>query len=304
MVSISVLAMLGGLVAQLMSSTSKLTSNSKQASEADTEARYALSQMSADLGRRVRRPDVDALVKKTDGNDELFFFSETSGFAPALTDPSDPSKPANRSPISLIGYRIAKVQKGAFQFYELQRYARALPWVSADQDKAMPFIILTGTPPAPLPSSILAGSDGKGMQGSFPKAVGGDPEEERFFQPIAQNVIRFEVSVLQKPVKDPSDPTKYLAAKLLSDDQIRTELSTNGFANIASVVISLAIVDTQCAAKLTEQDLGALNLQNTSTVDFPMYPVEKWNEMLKQNVSALPKYLRSGIHFYQRVIGL
>jgi hypothetical protein len=304
MVSISVLAMLGGLVAQLMSSTSKLTSNSKQSSEADTEARYALSQISADLGRRVRRPDVDALVKKLDGNDEFFFFSETSGYAPNLTDSSDPSKPSNRSTVSLLGYRIQKVQKGVFQVYELQRYARALPWVSSDQDKAMPFIILTGSPAVPLPSSTLAGNDGKGTEGSYPKAVGGDSSEDRFFQPIAENVVRFEVSVLQKPAKDPKDSSKYLAANLLSDDQVRTELSANGFTNISAIVVSLAIVDTQCATKLTPQDIDALNLTNSSSRDWPMYPVEKWNAAFKQNITSLPKYMRSGVHYYQRVIGL
>jgi hypothetical protein len=53
MVSITVLAMLGGLVMQLMGSASKLTSTSKLSSDCDTEARYALNQIAADLAHRV-----------------------------------------------------------------------------------------------------------------------------------------------------------------------------------------------------------------------------------------------------------
>ena len=302
MVSISVLAVLGGLVAQLMSSTSRLTANSKQSSECDTEARYALTQISADLARRVRRPDVDALVKKMVGNDEMFLFSETSGYAPNLTDPSDANKSTNRSPISLVGYRVQTVEKGGLPLMELQRYARALPWTSTSDDKALPFVVLTGSPPSPLPASTLAGTDGKGGGGSFPEAVAGAQSESLYFQPIAQNIIRFEISLLRKP--DMSDPAAPKAARLLSDAEIPGELSKNGFSNISAIVVSLAILDTQSAAKTRPQDIDELDLEDSNSNDFPEYPVDKWNTKFKEKISSLPRYLASGIHFYQRVIAL
>ena len=69
MVAISILVMLCGLVMQLMGSATRLTSTSKQSSDCDSEARFALSQIASDLGRRIRRPDVDAFLDKTNGND-------------------------------------------------------------------------------------------------------------------------------------------------------------------------------------------------------------------------------------------
>ena len=298
LVSISVLAVLGGLVSQLMSSTSRLTSNSKQSSECDTEARYALGQLSSDISRRVRRPDVDALVKKTSGNDEFFLFSETAGYAPSLSGAGS----ANRSTVSLVGYRVQSVTKGGLTLMELQRYARALPWTSSGDDKSLPFVVLTGSPPAPLPSSTLAGTDGKGSGGSFSKAVSGDDSEKLYFQPIAQNVVRFEISVLLKP--DMSDPKAPIPARLLNNSEIPAELSKNGLSNISSIIFSLALLDAQSAAKTTQQDIDALGLDDSSTSDFPLYPADKWNEKLKSNISSLPRHIAAGLHFYQRVISL
>lgn len=296
MVSISVLAVLGGLVSQLMSSTSRLTSNSKQSAESDTEARYALGQLTSDLARRVRRPDVDAFVKKAAGDDTIFLYSETAGYAPGITGS------ANRSNVSLVGYRVQAVQKGGLTLMELQRYARALPWSSNGDEKSLPFVVLTGSPPAPLPASTLAGTDGNGAGGSFSKPLTGETSENIYFQPIAQNVVRFEISVLLKP--DMSDPTAPKPARLLSDTEIPTELSKNGLSNIASIVVSLAILDAQSAAKTKQQDIDDLGLDDSNPSDFPLYPADRWNEKFKSKVASMPRHLAAGIHFYQRVISL
>jgi prepilin-type N-terminal cleavage/methylation domain-containing protein len=298
MVSISVLAILGGLVSQLMSSTSRLTSNSKQSSECDAEARYALSQISADLSYRVRRPDVDALVKKEDGNDEFFLFAETAGYAPKLSESGDENRFANRSTVSLIGYRVEKeANKNGLELFQLKRYARALPWTDRDEDKALPFVVLdsTGKPSA---ASTLAGTDGKGAGGSFEKAVTGDSGEKDYLQPIAQNVVRFEVSVVRKP--DDKHPKAYL----LNDEGVVTELSKNGFANIASIVFSIAVLDTQAAAKTKQQDIDSHKLDDTPTGDQLVFPVEKWNATFKDKAASMPRYLAAGIHFYERVVSL
>lgn len=292
MVSISVLAILGGLVAQLMSSASRLTSTSKQSSDCDTEARYALSQISSDLARRVRRPDVDAFVGKADGNDKFFLFSEVAGYAPTLDAVS-------RSTVSLVGYRIKTVPKGigAQTGLELQRYARALPWVVSEGNKPLPFITISGTPPVPFPASTLAGTNGKGAGGSFPTVLADDPTEDVYFQTLAQNVVRFEVSLLKK-----WDGTN--EAKLLADAEIPIELSTNGFSNITAIIISIAVLDSRNALKVTQADIDKLVLENTDPTSSTKYPLDKWNETLKEKINSLPKPLVNGIHFYQRVISL
>jgi prepilin-type N-terminal cleavage/methylation domain-containing protein len=299
MVSISVLAILGGLVAQLMSSASRLTSTSKQSSDCDTEARYALGQISADIAHRVRRPDVDALVKIVAGNSRLYLFSETAGFAPTL----DASA---RSTVSLVGYRLKAVPRGigSQTGMELQRYARALPWSNSatEDDKSLPFVILTGTPPTPLASSTLAGNDGKGSGGSFPSVLADEAKEDIYFQPLAQNVVRFEVTLLKKA--DSSNPASPVPAKILSAAEIPVELAKNGLSNIASIIVTIAVLDAQNAAKVTQADIDALNLPSAESSDTSLYPLDRWNAKFKENVASLPKPLANGLHFYQRVISL
>jgi len=198
MVSITVLAMLGGLVMQLMGSASKLTSTSKLSSDCDTEARYALNQIAADLAHRVRRPDVDAFVDKATGDDRIYFFSETPGYSPTLSA-------TERSNVSLVGYRI---KGGTTSFgkkvYKLERYARALPW-NAVKEVPMPFVIIDSSG-KPLPASTLVGKGG-GSNGSFEKVTTQAASEDLYYQPIAENVVRFEVSLLYKP-KASSTATK------------------------------------------------------------------------------------------------
>lgn len=307
MVSISVLAVLGGLVAQLMGSASRLTSSSKQSSDCDTEARFALGQISADLSRRVRRPDVDAFVEKVpnNGNDRFFLYSETAGYSPTLTASA-------RSTVSLVGYRVKETKldenrADSRTTMELQRYSRALPWVGSVKDPAMPFVIMAGTPQKPVPSTTLAGTDNKGRGGAFNKTMIEDAEEEIYYQTLAQNVIRFEVSLLTKP--DLSNPLTPVPARLLKDAEIPSELARNGFTNIASVIVSLALLDSQNAVRVTPADATrALQLTDTpqtgTPTSFPKYPAEQWNAIFSTSIKTLPRPVATGVRFYERVISL
>ncbi len=300
MVSISVLAVLGGLVAQLMGSATKLTSNSKQTSDCDSEARYALGQISSDLLRRVRRPDVDCFLEKKTGNDRLFLFSETPGYSPTLTE-------AKRSTVALIGYRIKQVTAQGRTTFELQRYARALPWVSTTEEKAMPFVVLSNTPPfKPVTSTTLGGSDGKGSGGSFVSAINEQPEDELYYQTVAENVFRFEVSLLKKPdVSATVTPGVEARARVLTDAEIPLELSKYGFTNISSVVVTIAVIDSKNANRVGPDDLGrTLTLPDSKTTIECKYPLEEWNTVFSSAIPSLPKPMAAGVRFYQRVISL
>jgi len=298
MVSITVLAMLGGLVMQLMGSASKLTSTSKLSSDCDTEARYALNQIAADLAHRVRRPDVDAFVDKATGNDRFYFFSETPGYHPTL-------KSTERSNVSLIGYRV-KLSKNNFgkTVYKLERYAKALPWTPVESGNGpeipMPFVILDSAG-KPAPSSTLAGG-GLGVGGSFQKVIMQDLLEEPYYQPIAENVLRFEISLLRAP--DRSNPASPLKARLLTDLETPTQLSRYGFNNVTAVVATLAVLDSQNAIKVSDADIANLTLDDTIPTDFPKYPLEAWNAAFMSNAKTWSKPLTNGLRFYQRVIGL
>lgn len=307
MVSITVLAMLGGLVMQLMGSASKLTSTSKLSSDCDTEARYALNQIAADLAHRVRRPDVDAFVDKATGDDRIYFFSETPGYSPTLSA-------TERSDVSLVGYRI-KGSKNTFgkTVYKLERYARALPW-NADKETPMPFVILDSSG-KPLPASTLVGKGG-GSNGSFEKVTTQAASEDLYYQPIAENVVRFEISLLHKPIQPIANSQTFTPSWILPDAKLKNaadsaspndnELSRNGFANISAVVVTLAVLDSQNALKVTEDDITQTKskLDDTAPNDFPKYPLDSWNSTFLSNANSWKKPITNGLRFYQRVIGL
>jgi prepilin-type N-terminal cleavage/methylation domain-containing protein len=297
MVSISVLAILGGLVSQLMGSASRLTSTSKQSSDCDSEARYALNQIASDMARRVNRKDVDACLSKQTGNDLLYFFSETPGYSKTLTDPR------SRSPVSLVGYRVKEKKTDTKSVWELQRYSRALAWARTDQDPEMPYVILTGSPATPVPASTLSGSDGKGTGGTFPSVIGQQDSEEQYYQTIAENVLRFEVSLLRKP--DLTDPRNPIPARMLSDAEIATEFSKNGLTNISAVVVTIALIDAQNMARLSSDGISALRLPDSAaTSTIIKYPLDEWNRQFMSQIATVPKAMANGVRFYQRVISL
>lgn len=294
MVSIAVLGLLGGMVMQLLGSASRLTSNSRKIGDCDTEARFVLDQISADLARRVRRPDVDAYVAKLKGDDRLYFFSETPGYSPSLAA-------QNRSTVSLVGYRV-RPPSTAGGSYILQRYARALPWTSTSNDKAMPFVVLTGNPPQPLAATTLAGISLDGSGGSFPRVLGQETSEDLYYQTVGENIVRFEISLLRKP--NMSDPNSPVAARLINDADIPGELSRFGFSNISALIITIAVVDSESKMRITPSLVDSLALQDTNPTDFPLYPLDQWNRSFLAKANSLPKTLTGGIRFYQRIVQL
>jgi prepilin-type N-terminal cleavage/methylation domain-containing protein len=292
MVSIAVLGLLGGMVMQLLGSASRITTNSRKTGDCDTEARFVLDQISADLSRRVRRPDVDAFVAKLKGDDRLYFFSETPGYSPKLTA-------QERSTVSLVGYRL-QVPSDSGGRYVLQRYARALPWVSTSTETALPFVVLTGTPSKPLPATTLAGASSTGSGGSFPKVLGQDKSEDIYYQSIGENIIRFEISLLRKP--DLSIPSRPVASRILSDTEIPAELSQFGLSNISAMIITIAVIDSEARVRTSASTIESLALQDTNPSDFPLYPLDLWNKSFLSKVSSLPKPVASGVRFYQRIV--
>jgi prepilin-type N-terminal cleavage/methylation domain-containing protein len=292
MVSIAVLGLLGGMVMQLLGSASRLTSNSRKTGDCDTEARFVLDQISADLSRRVRRPDVDAFVAKLKGDDRLYFFSETPGYSPKLAL-------QDRSTVSLVGYRL-QAPSNAGGSYILQRYARALPWVGTTTETAMPFVVLSGNPPKPLPATTLAGASATGAGGSFPRVLGQDSGEDIYYQTIGENIVRFEVSLLRKP--NLSNPARPVAARLLSDAEIPVELSQFGFSNISAIVVTIAVVDSESKNRLSPSLIDSLAFQDTTPADFPLYPLDRWNSSFTAKAATLPKAVTGGLRLYQRII--
>ena len=291
MVAISVLVMLCGLVMQLMGSATRLTSTSKQASDCDAEARFALAQIANDLGHRIRRSDVDAFVEKNKGNDRFFLFSETPGWMPNSKEQA--------STVSLIGYRV--YNPPGTSSYQLQRLAKGLPWTSGTE-RSLPFVALDAMQ-RPIQTTTLAGTNEKGAGGTFPSVLANNQSADSFYQVLAENVIRFEVSLLRKP--NPLNPASLGISPVVPNNEAVMELASYGFTRLSAVVISLAIVDSQNMAKLSPQDLAPAGyFSDTVPADYPILPVDQWNTIFSQQSSGWARPLKSGIRFYQRTISL
>jgi hypothetical protein len=307
MVAISVLAVLCSLVLQVMSSTSRLTGGSKQTTDCDVEARYALDQISLDLSRRIARPDASAFLDKRSGNDRFYFFAEAPGFDPDLLVES-------RSNVSLLGYRLQQVGS---QFV-LQRFAKALPWIGTKSKPAMPYVTADfSVNDRSLPNFIIGSTT---LAGAFPNVLDQGSAEENSYQTLAENVVRFEVSLLTKPTSFdentgaaispplPSGTAPYFPANQRPEERIQTELNCHGLSRLSAIVITLAILDPQNALRLSETQIktfvsldGFDAVHDEKSVSLPM---EAWNRELLTQGPTLPKPLRSGIRFYQRVIAL
>ena len=76
----AVLTLLLLLVMQLINSTSILTGNSNKRMAADSQARLLLDRMAQDFGKIVKRADVDYFFQTNAGNDQMAFYSETTGY--------------------------------------------------------------------------------------------------------------------------------------------------------------------------------------------------------------------------------
>ena len=291
MSAIAVLTLLCSLVLQVTSSTTKLSSNSREATDCDTEARYAINQIAADLAKRVQRPDVSALVHKENVvDDRLYLFSETPGYTEYI-------EPADRSPISLVGYRI----RSEGTSIGLQRYARALAWKGDNANPTMPFVCLSKDPvPSAIPETTL--------EGAFPGLLRDDLSEDKYYQTIAENVVRIEFSLIKKPNLD---STSLTPATLVDDSEIKKELNQFGFTRISAVVVTLAVMDPQNMARLSPKNFQTLrdfvsapNFETTKDPSGISLPLQTWNAELLRQVTNLPKPISAGIHFYQRIISL
>jgi hypothetical protein len=126
---------------------------------------------------------------------------------------------------------------------------------------------------------------------------------DSFYQVLAENVIRFEVSLLRKP--NPLNPASLGISPVVPNNETVMELASYGFTRLSAVVISLAIVDSQNMAKLSPQDLAPAGyFSDTVPDDYPKLPVDEWNRIFSQQSSGWARPLKSGIRFYQRTISL
>lgn len=112
-----VFVILGLIIAQLLSSATKLTGLSNKKQEADVQARLVFSRMALDFAKMVRRPDVEYFLQRQPGNDRMAFLSEVTGYYPSAASPGA---------LSVVAYRLGE---NTTEFKGLERLSKGLSWI-------------------------------------------------------------------------------------------------------------------------------------------------------------------------------
>jgi len=115
LLAIAILGVMTVLASQILNSASTLIHQGILKMNRDDCARRVFDRMSLDFKAALRRSDIDYFFQKENGNDQIAFYSEASGFYPPGITGLKP-----RSTVSLIGYRIDN--------NGLKRLSKALVW--------------------------------------------------------------------------------------------------------------------------------------------------------------------------------
>jgi len=290
LVAMAVLALLVVLVAQLTNGATLTITGNRKHMDADSQARTVLDRMAIDIGRMVKRSDVDCIVKgaNTDdpaipatmpGNDAIFFFSEAPGYSPDLTS-------KQRSPVTLAGYRV--------NAHALERLGQALGWenVAAPDAKSMTFLTYAAGSTIPVAGSSIGTKWGVSV-GNSPNYTDGTSDD---FQPIGEQVFRFEYCYLLK--NGDFSLTPFIAP----------HTSANGLQDVSAIVVAIAILDST-SRKITSDltglpsslpDVTAANLSASP----PTLMAEAWKNAINSPSFAatggIPQPAASQVRVYQR----
>jgi len=231
--AMAVLALLVVMVAQITSSASATVSRSRKHMDADSQARAIFDRVATDIGKMVKRGDVDCIVKGSNcdapnnppampGNDAMFFFSEAPGYSSTLTS-------TQKSPVTLVGYRINEAATASAPAYALERLASAIPWETGTGGNGVAFLTRASAASAPAPGSTIATGWGNSVG-----TIGGNYKDgsSTDFQAIGEGVFRFEYCYLLKDGTFSNTPF------------IVPHTTARGMQDVSAIVVAFAILDS------------------------------------------------------------
>lgn len=276
LLAVAVLALLIILVAQLTNSAMLTTTESRKQMDAESQARTILDRIGSDLGKMVKRKDVDCYLKgwnaaaTMEGNDTLFFFSETIGYF------SGASLSA-RSPVTLVGYRINPATPSG---YALERLGQGLAWDGGNGADSMPFLTYAAGDGVPAPASTI--------EGRWPGIVGAGGTSPDY-QAIGEQVFRFEYCYLLKDGTFSNTPF------------IAPHTSVQGAQDILAIVVAIAILDN--TSRKIAPDLSLLSSKLPDSAP-PALMAETWRNIINDSHFAtsvgLPQSAAGQVRVYQR----
>lgn len=317
----AVLSLLLVVIVQLINSVIAVTAGTSHHLDSDSQARLAFDRMAVDFAQIVKRTDVDYFfVKKTGsvttpGNDQMAFYSESSGYYPSWV-----TAPAPQSNASLVGYCIQNCQ--------LQRLNKALVWNGVTQggvgtsgptpsgtmSPVHPMTFLPQTLPAVWPLVFDSGSS-QGMSAS----------KDGDYQTIGESIFRMEICYLM-----PKTASGTTTATVLSDTPYLVPGATpvpvppptstpyNGMRDVAAVVVTLAVLDD--TSRLIIPSTNLTNILNAAGAKFEddgvggatpatlaSTPARLWQVHIDNGdlvAAGMPKRAASQVRIYERYFPL
>ena len=319
--AMGVLSLLLVVVVQMINGVSTVTAGTSHHLDADGQARLVFDRMAVDFAQIIKRTDVDYyFVKKTNsgttpGNDQMAFYSESSGYYPTwVTDPTQKSNAA------LVGYCISNLTT---QPPQLQRLNKALVWNGMSQagvgSTDHPMTFLPQTLPATWPSVFVNAGNPDMSQST-----------DQDYQVIGESVFRMEICYLIPKTVVAGAPTTVLsdssylvpgATPTPSTPLPAGQTPYNGMRDAAAVVITLAVLDDNsrliiptanlttvlnaAAAKL-DDDPAAGSVAG-APVTLTSTPAKLWQAHVDNGdlvAAGLPRRAASQVRIYERYFPL
>jgi prepilin-type N-terminal cleavage/methylation domain-containing protein len=262
LVSITVVALLVLLVAQLMNSATAITRTGHKHIDTDTQARVVLDRMALDFAQMLKRTDLDYYIKSPsgnyhknphgntvghlvpgqNGNDQIAFFSQVPGYN------STSSNSSTQSPISLVAYRVNTTTN------QLQRMGKGLLWNGVSNPNKG-----TNNPQytSPMVFMPLLISD------RWPNAT--DNTTDNDYETIGPQVFRLEYYFLLKNGTVTDVPAYFW------DNTKTASANLNAFADIEAIAVAIAVIDRPSLSIVSQAQL--LNL----TSDLPDFATAHGN---------------------------
>jgi prepilin-type N-terminal cleavage/methylation domain-containing protein len=222
LVAVTVLAVIVVLVAQLTSGAAQTVGISTRHMDSDSQARAALGRLGLELAKMLKRSDVDYACFKQPGleqkgNDQLAFYSETSGYFPGTAVATS----TMRSPLSLIAYNIGRDPYSLAM--GLRRVGKGLAW-EPDVTDGWPAM-------AYLPVKI---------RDRWPDILTADSN----YQTVGEQVFRIEYTYLLKPNAATSTPARFSNTPWDTTAASPAHTSVDGFRDVLAIVVAVAVLDS------------------------------------------------------------
>jgi len=282
LVAMAVVALLLGILAQMIGSASDLTTSGQKRMDAEGAGRQALGILANDMTKMVRRPqaDLDVVFAKRQGNDRLFFYAEAPGFLST-------SDPGQQSPVSLVGYRVGPDWK-------LERLGKGLRWSGPGESPV--FLRITGA--SAVPSTTLAGA--------WPGVIGSPPDYNGTsvdYQTISDEVFRLEFCLVD------NEGNAFLPTaswRSWADDDL------NGVPNlreVRAVIVAIAALDKRSRQIVPDMEVLANALPDPTQAQVESDPAElmaaSWKKIVENPGFAdslgIPEKAAANVRIYQRV---